>query len=195
MKHKLKAPEHSRLVKHAKYLSQQRQKAKWDICKIALKVCFFSDKKGGRVSPDKYSITNFAEDIGMNRKTLSCWVLDYELVYTKLGIDDSKFSMHDRIKLGGTISRTRSMLFNMNKTERSVAHSFSNDVVIATFDSIMSLDGLTKRLDDFNGNLSHHLFTFSHEKFLKKHLSLVLEYEKKLQLIQSRISKIKGDLK
>jgi signal transduction protein with GAF and PtsI domain len=186
----LKAPkaEHTRLIKHAKELLEIKQAAKWQICEIALEVCFIQDTKG-KVPKDAYTITLFAEEIGMNRKTLSCWILDYQTVYKPLGINDSKMSFADRLRFNSAVSQTRAKLFNFNKkSKKSVIKTKSE--VREVFDKVMSKDVLIKRLEDFIRNLKHHEYTFTHGKLSAKHRTLIVEYKAQSRKIDAIIEKI-----
>ena len=75
---------YKRQVALAKKYVQEYLENKWKICKIACDVC--TVKIGGHLNKkkDEISIGQFAEDIGVSRKTLSEWVLDYRRVYVKL---------------------------------------------------------------------------------------------------------------
>jgi hypothetical protein len=180
MKLKLEKSKHNKLIQDAINLLKQRQEAKWDVVRIALKVCFFNNKKG-HVPKGMYSITNMANDIGMSRKTLSCWILDYETVYKCLNIDDSKMNFSERKKFSGAISRTRATLFNFNEDSRSeVINKISNERVREVFNGIIQRDPLINRLEDFIKNIAHHHYTFSNEKFNKSHSELIAEYRKNI---------------
>lgn len=185
---KLSKSEHTRLVRHAKELLEIKQAAKWQICEIALEVCFIQDKKG-KVPKGAYTITCFAEEIGMNRKTLSCWILDYQTVYKPLGINDSRLSFADRLKFNSAVSQTRKKLFNFNNESKSAAIRTKAEVK-EVFEKVMSKDVLVKRLEDFIRNLKHHEYTFKHEKLTTKHRSLLIEYKKKSSEISVLIESI-----
>jgi hypothetical protein len=179
---------HNRMVEHAKTLLKHREEAKWEICKIALKVCYIPPKKGGRYD-GKYSITNFAEDIKMHRKTLSCWILDYQAVYVNLKIDESNMSYSQIKKLNGAISSTRRKLFNFDKISKEQINRETKETVQNTFNEFIHEDALTHRLRSFITNLSHHTYTFKNEKFLSKHKALVEEYKKQLNLLYKEVNK------
>lgn len=167
--------EHNRMLDHARSLLKKREEAKWEICKIALRLCYIPEKKGGRYD-DKYSITNFAEDIGMNRKTLSCWILDYQAVYRHLNVNDAFLNYTERRKLGSHITRTRKELFNFNKISRESIDSVPKEVVEETFFKYAQRDLLTQRLEDFVKNISHHRYTFMNENFNASHKKIIDRY-------------------
>lgn len=72
-------------VLRAKRLVQKRNVLKWEIAKIAYETCEIV--VGGKRKEDTYSLTKFANDIGMNRKTLSDWVHNYKI---KLVLEETK---------------------------------------------------------------------------------------------------------
>jgi hypothetical protein len=68
-------------VREARTYVANYDKARWIIADIALRVCDMSH--GGRKAA-LYSVTNFATDIELNRKTLYEWLRVKRLVYDKL---------------------------------------------------------------------------------------------------------------
>ena len=168
LKLKVSKTEHNRLILHAKNLLEQKQKAKWEICAIALKVCYLQDTKG-KVPLNAYTITNFAKDLGMHRKTLSCWILDYQSVYLRLEIDTHDLNYKEKVRLSGAITRTRSKLFNFNRGKSSEVNKVPEDKVKAVFEEILKQDPLLKRLGDFIKNAKHHRYTIKNENFNYKH--------------------------
>lgn len=186
---KLSVTERNRLVSHARELVKLHLEAKWEVCKIALKVCVI--KQGGQVHSKEYTLTKFADDIGMNRKTLSCWILEYRSVYLKLGIDSSKMNFDQAKRFSGAIARTRAVLYNFKEgnVEEKVAN-MSKERVRETFQEIMETDKVTKRLGDFIKNLKHHEYTFTHEKFTKRHEKLLHDYKSKLADISEALEKL-----
>jgi len=160
--------EHERMVKHAIDLVKKRQDAKWEICKIAIKICYIQDKKGGRLPENAYSITNFAEDIGINRKTLSCWILDYQGVYSRIDIDDNDLKYSEKLKLNKAISKTRTELYNLNEMSREDIKKIPSEEVFKAVQKNLELDPVVERLISFQKNLSHHIYTLKNEKFNTK---------------------------
>jgi len=181
--------EHYRMLEHAKGLLKVKLQAKWDICKIALKLCYFADKKG-YIPKGAYTITSFAEDINMSRKTLSCWILDYEMVYLKLDVDTSKFTHSDHIRFNGELSKVRKKLFNFNRMKRYDDKGPSKEQVIQEYKNVSSTDVLTHRLKSFVKNIKHHKYTFSHEKFYKKHHEYISAYLIELEEVRNFVMEI-----
>lgn len=182
--------EHNRMIAHAKELVKKRLDAKWEICRIALKLCYIPPIKGGRYD-NKYSITCFAEDIGIHRKTLSCWILDYQSVFKKLDISIDKLGYSERIKVGSAISKTRKSLFNFNELSKDEIDAIDKNLVKKTFDSYLNEDVLCARLTNFCKNLDHHIFTFENTKFSKRHLNQIAEYAKSLDRLVGAVNKVK----
>lgn len=81
--------EYERLVIEAKENLQEIENFKMKIADLAIKACTI--KLGGHVR-GFYSITNFGDDIGVNRKTLSCWIhnrkIQVELQKKKITVED-----------------------------------------------------------------------------------------------------------
>ena len=184
------------MIRHARDLIKKRMESKWEICKIAIKVCHIAEKKGGRFPTDAYSITNFAEDIGMNRKTLSCWLLDYE-IYKKLDLEkdaEENTNYSEWKKMNGAINRTRIKLFNLNHMSRTGMRKTSKAKVVKTFEGILNKDVLIKRLEDFKKNLKHHKFTLENEEFDRSHLDALREYEDTLKQVVQTFNTVIGKL-
>jgi hypothetical protein len=181
--------EHNRLVAHAKEMLKLHLHYKWEVCKVAVKVCHLPDKKGGRIPKGAYSITDLADDIKINRKTLSCWILDFE-IYQKLNIDDSKFTLTQQKKFNGTITRTRKTLFNMNEVTRGHVKAAKKEDVVGTFNKLMRKDPLLLRLEDFERNLKHHLYTFTNEEFNATHLDQLIAYRKVLREVHDALGNV-----
>lgn len=176
MQYRIGKAQHDRMVEHAKALLKKRDDAKWEICRIALTICYRPDKKG-YIPEGAYTITKFGEDIGMNRKTLSCWILDYEHIYLKLNIDDKQMDYTERRKFWSAISKTRAKHFNFNQITNSDAKkSITPEEVQKTFDEIVAKDDLSHRLENAIRNLKHHKHIFTQETFLPHHMKLVKEY-------------------
>lgn len=77
--------EYERLVERGSEIVSNMKTAKYDLCELALKVCRI--QVGGHVT-DKpyYSIKRYAEDIGMNYKSLAKWLEEHRNVVKKLPI-------------------------------------------------------------------------------------------------------------
>ena len=191
--YKVPVAEHNRMIAHAKTLIHRYLEAKWELCEIALKLCHVPNKKGGRIQKGTYTITNFADDIGMNRKTLSCWMLDYE-VYSKLNIETKGLTMQEAKKLNGAIGRTRIQLFNMDHMHRSDIRETDPKKVQRTFDAIMNEDPLIQRLNDFKKYLKHQRYTLEHETFKAKHRASLEEYQDYLYQITRQLRKVLNTL-
>jgi transposase-like protein len=71
------------LVLKARELLKARNQLKYEIAKIATEVC--PKIHGGKVSANVYTVTRFAEDIGINPSTLHRWKREYDLVISKIG--------------------------------------------------------------------------------------------------------------
>lgn len=192
IKYKIPIKDHKRMIAHAIKLVKLRESAKWKICSIATKVCYVGDKFGEKSPKYKncYSITNFAEEIGMNRKTLSCWILDYMAVYKKITKPNQVSSLAEMRKINSAISQTRVELYDFNFDSKKEAISMPKEVVQKRFDEIMSVDVLNKRLMSFIKNLQHHAYTFANEKFNETQEALIENYLSKSLDIQSQICKI-----
>lgn len=190
--YKVSVNEHVRLVNHAKSLVAKYVEAKWDICEIAIKLCFIKDTKGGRVPKGAYTITDFADEISINRKTLSCWILDY-MVYKKLKIDIEGMNLSEAKRASSAITRTRTALLNMNKMSRSDLATLDNKKVQEKFESIIKEDAVTTRLKSFIKYSQHQLYTLSHETFEPHHHELLEELNQLIDKVSKSLKKaLKG---
>jgi len=80
--------EYQRLVSAAIRTLKEVESSKMHVADLAIKACTI--KLGGHLT-GFYSITNFADDIELNRKTLSCWIhnrkIQIELEKKKVKVD------------------------------------------------------------------------------------------------------------
>lgn len=86
-----------------------------EIARLALKVC---EIRHGGISNDLYTITRFADDIGINRKTVSNWTLVHRGVIEKIGIDE--VSAED---WSAAMATTKLL-----KNERTAINASNNDI-------------------------------------------------------------------
>jgi transposase-like protein len=73
---------YKQLVEKARSLVKQRETLKYEIAKIANEACVI--KYGGPVGKEDYTVTKFANDIGVNPNTLHRWRREYSLVISKI---------------------------------------------------------------------------------------------------------------
>lgn len=78
----LRTLEFNQAVEAAKKLLKARTELKYEIVKIALKVCII--REGNNKSSREFSLTSFARKIGIPKGTLSRWKLEYENVIKKV---------------------------------------------------------------------------------------------------------------
>lgn len=183
--------ERNRIVAHAKAMLKEREALKWKIVEAALSVCYFNDKKGN-MPKGAYSITNFAEDIGLNRKTLSDWILDYKSVYIRIKDDlpkDMDFSTTKRVLT--SIDKTRRELYNFNASSMSQAiEAVPKKIVLDTFNKHLEKDALSRRLENLIKYSNHAIYTFSNEVFEKKHTKLIEDYYDNIKVIEKLLKRI-----
>lgn len=80
----LKNKKYTSAVKEARQLLLVREKAKLKIAKLAYESCDII--VGGHITGEVFSLTMFAKDIGMSKKTLSDWVHNYEIQLVAKGL-------------------------------------------------------------------------------------------------------------
>ena len=81
MKYNQAVKEAKALLVQIKELEKKIEAHQFSICKLALEVC---EIRHGGISTNVYTITDFAEAIGMNKKTLQNWIACYRKVVLKL---------------------------------------------------------------------------------------------------------------
>jgi hypothetical protein len=91
-KFKKASEEYCFLVNEARKLLEAIDCYQIKIAAMAVKACQI--KHGGK-SANLYTLTDFANDIGMSRKTLSEWTLVYKNVISKLDIPNQDFTKKD----------------------------------------------------------------------------------------------------
>lgn len=146
------AAKRNRIIKHARTLVELRNNSKWDICRLALEICDFVK---GRIPEGAYTITRFAEDIGMNRKTLSCWILDYR--FASNAMDLSKpLSDKETKRINSAISKAR--LAVKGNTGQWTLTENEEQEVSSCVHKYLHEDDHTWKLRSFIRNSKHHLF-------------------------------------
>lgn len=89
--------EYEAAVRFARQFINHYEKVRWKICEAALNVCDTS--YGGRKVKGIYSLAKFADDIGLDRKTLYQWIRVKIFVVDKLPAielkDQSKYNYTD----------------------------------------------------------------------------------------------------
>lgn len=183
---KVSKQELSTIVAHAKDLLKRRDAMKWEICRYALKVCFISDRKAGNYR-GKYSITNFATDIGMNRKTLSCWILEYRIVASKLHINKDILNFTETKRLNSAITKVKIEQLKRYKEDAFYSHDNMDKEV----EKYLKEDVLVARLKASIKLLKHHIFTFTKSKFKTHHKDLLAEYGKELSKLNLAYKNVK----
>lgn len=97
------------LVEHAQKLLEQIKVNRIEIAKIALQVCEISH---GGISGDKYTLSKFADDIGMKRRTLSNWVELYRDIILKVGIVNPSEGEWEQARITGRLLKHERELAN-----------------------------------------------------------------------------------
>jgi hypothetical protein len=99
-----------------------------------LKVCTISH--GGRAGSKFYTLTDYAKDLGMNKKTLSEWVSTYKIVIKTVGLNNNNCTMKDWeaanrvMKFLGMEKRVSN---NNGRKERGVRSDISADRIKTLF--------------------------------------------------------------
>lgn len=134
---------YKQLVSKAKNLLKTRQDLKYEIAKIALKVCDI--RVGGKTGAQDYTLVRFADDIGMNANTLHRWKREYELVVSKI-----KEKKPVRKALEGTLKRV-----DKNTPPATVQGIYQEEVKkFQTEDDYLLHDHL-KRLKNIDFSINH----------------------------------------
>lgn len=84
---------YNKAVQQARELLKIRENAKMRIAKLAYENCDVI--LGGHITGEIFSLTMFAKDINMSRKTLSDWVTNYQI---KISIEKEKISLPKETK-------------------------------------------------------------------------------------------------
>jgi len=107
-------------VDMGKKLVEKISAHKVQVCKYALAVC---EIRNGGPSDDYYTLGNYADDIGIKRKTLTNWVEIYRSVVVKLGKDiktnedwQSARTAHESLRLETTIENKKDLTKNKRRT-------------------------------------------------------------------------------
>lgn len=134
---------YKQLVAKAKGLLKARQELKYEIAKIALKVCDI--RVGGKTGAQDYTLVRFAEDIGMNPNTLHRWKREYELVVSKI-----KENKPVRKALEGTLKRV-----NKDTPASEVKIIYQEEVKKFQTDDDYLLHDHLKRLKNIDFSINH----------------------------------------
>lgn len=177
---------YEKAVKKARGLVREREKMKWKIAKLAYDTCEVVIGGHHNKTKEIYSLTKFADDIGVNRKTLSDWVHNYEI----------RLHLHDLGKISGTtthlsdetvINETRKKLRAMdgglikNKTPKTIAKTF--ELVMEESHEERQLKSLIKQATTLEFKIVHELdLTQIDQTKLARTLKLCESIKSKLDL-------------
>lgn len=102
------------LVEEAKKLIHEHELIPLKIAKIAMEVCTI--RHGGRAT--YYTLTDFANDTGISRKTLSSWVITYRVVAAKIPEKIKTDADWARaVKIGVSLARARAVMNRQAKSK------------------------------------------------------------------------------
>lgn len=143
---------YKRQVALAKALIQEYLENKWKICKIAMDVC---EIRVGRhlAKTKKPSLSQFANDIGMNRKTLIHWTIEYRKVYLKLNEKQKKALKAEDIRIISRIVKSDATQReidkqvkrrDLNRSESLFERRLKNLVLLANYFDTLNYDMLEK---------------------------------------------------
>lgn len=136
-----------KLVDEAKELYKEHELIPLKIAKIAIEVCTI--RHGGRAT--FYTLTDFANDTGINRKTLSAWVLTYKIVASKI---PNKIKNNEdwavAMKINASLARTRAILNRQAKT-RGGKQLFKEDLIV-------SPETILKAFETYDDNRQHLIY-------------------------------------
>ena len=175
--------EYQALVYEAKETLKDIENSKMHIADLAIKACTI--KLGGHLT-GFYSITNFADDIGVNRKTLSCWIhnrkIQKELEKKKIVVKDETELNRIRIALRedsqgqqGNINKYSNNTFVLQAYEQNKKISIEDQHVRNMINSLGTIkfrlgSYILSKLDQENLKSVHTLIQEIDEK-LKKHFN------------------------
>jgi hypothetical protein len=142
-------------VSLAKGLLSEIKSHQAKIAFYATKVCEI--KHGGRTASSVYTISKFAEDIGMNRKTLSEWISIYKNVIVKLGKEASEVSGKDwqaarRVQniINEQLRTDQALAGVAGKKERGSRKNASPEVIKDMFNQNYNGPSFQKEFHDWN---------------------------------------------
>jgi hypothetical protein len=113
---------YDKLVIQAKALVKEINDNKWKVAKLALEAV---DIKTGGHLKEVYSISKFADDIGLHRKTLSNWITEYKTVVVHLP-EESLSLLPLKGTLRGAITRTYQEASRTNQKDPEVIRDLFN---------------------------------------------------------------------
>jgi tyrosine-protein phosphatase YwqE len=140
-------------VKRAKELLTQIECHQVEIAYLATIVCEI--KHGGRQTSKEYNLTKFAKDIGVNRKTLSGWVLIYKNIIKKIGIHYKEVTKADWEKASLIDDYLRQEIRIMqtiegNKRKKGAYKELSEDYIKDIYGKAYSTIELQQKINNWN---------------------------------------------
>jgi hypothetical protein len=133
--------EYKSLVFKAKELLKKIECHQAEIAYLATQVVFISH--GGKRSSKEYNMTKFAQDIGVERKTLSGWVQIYKNVIEKSGIEVKDITP----ELWTKASKVETFLRQNNTANNKAIGSQKNKSSMKSISSLVVKDLLNKSYD------------------------------------------------
>lgn len=130
------------------------------VAAMATKVCEINH--GGRARSTTYTLSKYANDIGLNRKTLSEWVRIYRAVVSKLDLDIETFSKNDWITAGRVMElvteekRVKQALLGIKKRkQRGVKVELSADKIKELFNQSEAGTGFQGKVYQWTKTVSY----------------------------------------
>lgn len=124
------------LVEEAKKLIHEHELIPLKIAKIAVEVCTIGH--GGRAT--YYTLTDFAKDTGISRKTLSGWVITYRVVVAKIPEKiKTDVDWARAVKISVSLARTRAVM-NRQGMSRGGKQLIKQDMELEASELVKAFD-------------------------------------------------------
>lgn len=168
-------------VKKAKLLYKEIQKNQLAIAKLAYETCEII--VGGHQVGTRYSLTMFAEDAGINRKTLSDWVHNYEIhliAKNKLKskkLNPSKLNNQKDLNAIRLILRKQEGGLTQNKTPAKILDAYEK--ICERSDDARRIAALARSIKNLEYNICYHGAEL--EMVEQEDLAMIHEFSKNIK--------------
>ncbi len=179
-------------VDHARKLLSQIESHQAQIAEIALKVC---EIRHGGPSEGVYTLSRFADDIGLERRTLSNWVALYRDIILKAGIKKPTPEEWAAARITGRILKNEATVANKRDGQaKSKGARASDQEILKLFEKVQGDERKNlirfERLYTAAKNNNHLIETIDLNLFEKERIISVKSYlEESLNLLNSHLFK------
>jgi len=118
-------------INEARIIFKSMKNSQLDVAKLAYEAC--EVRQGGNSKDSLFTIVNFANEIGVNSKTLNNWVILYRNVYLKLNDENKARSVYSDLKNIAAKVNSKSDEAFVNRVANEILSISDNDSIVIRY--------------------------------------------------------------